>query len=650
MGYPGIPIATIGLRRALVPVIASLSLLLHACGDGSSGEPLPPPVAAPAPAAGLSLLAGNIGGAGFLDGQGSDARFYGPNALAATPGGEIYVADAAPLRKVAADGTVTTLGGNFWVNYGGKDGPLSEAEFYTPNSIALAPGGVVFLVDYSGLHRITPDGMATLVYGARGAFGTVLRTVAADSAGNAFVAEGGKVVKVTPQGATSTFALSDEPGSFKDIASDPSDNLYVIEARWDGNRIVRKITPSGALGVLDTGPVALEDPSRIAADAQGNVYVVDKARVRKITPAGAVTTVQLGVEGQRFTDEHPPEDLTLDAAGNLYLADAVGHTIVKVTPAGVSTNLAGLPGANGRVDGTGAAAQFDRTSWLAKDASGNFYTPIYEYMTGFAVRKITPEGVASTQAFPGTGSDAGVRDERLFDLAGFAMDGQRNFYLLSGRHYWGEGFWSGGAAIHRVTPAGAMDLFAGNGEPGTADGVGTAARFSTSLGGAAVDGAGNLYVGDGNAIRKITPSGTVTTVARGFMETRLGVDNFISGLAIDAAGNLYAACSDDSVRKITPAGAVSVVTQSTTRPAGRDAFGPAIAVDDAGNIYAGTYDTVRKITPAGEVSTIAGVPGHRGIRLGSLPGYISGPGGMVYTGDRTLVMTSGGAVLKLVVP
>ena len=155
----------------------------------------------------------------------------------------------------------------------------------------------------------------------------------------------------------------------------------------------------------------------------------------------------------RFTS---PLGAAVDASGNLYVGDASNHTIRKVTPSGVVTTLAGRAGAPGSADGPGSLARFNYPSGVAVDGSGNVFV-----VDGgnYTIRKVTAAGVVTT-------------------LAGLA------------------------------------------GQLGSADGTGSAARFSFTwlfheLAGVAVDGSGNLYVGDAynRTIRKVTAVGVVTTLA-----------------------------------------------------------------------------------------------------------------------------------------
>jgi sugar lactone lactonase YvrE len=130
----------------------------------------------------------------------------------------------------------------------------------------------------------------------------------------------------------------------------------------------------------------------IACDAAGNLYVTDDTSIRKITPAGVVTTLagkagsHHSVDGRgtaaRFTGLY---GIARDSAGNLYVTDA-SNTIRMITPAGVVTTLAGKAGVWGSADGQGAAARFDGPEGIVCDAFGTIYVADWGNNT---IRKIT---------------------------------------------------------------------------------------------------------------------------------------------------------------------------------------------------------------------------------------------------------------------
>jgi len=298
-----------------------------------------------------------------------------------------------------------------------------------------------------------------------------------------------------------------------------------------------------------TGTAArFHSPTGIAVDGSGNLYVVDhqNSRIRKITPTGVVTTLAGSTEGYadgtgaaaRF---HRPWGITIDGSGNLYVADLYNNCIRKVTPAGVVTTLAGST--EGYADGTGTAARFDLPHGVAVDGSGNLYVGDYG---NFRIRKVTPAGVVSTIA-GGRGYADGTGMAAKFDgPRGVALDGSGNLYMGDSENH----------RIRKVTPGGLVTTVAGS-DRGYADGTGTAAQFSGPHG-VAVNGSGNVYVVDqlNHRIRKVTPAGVVTTIAGsgalGYADGSGTAAQFYFpyDVAVDGLGNLYVA-EGHRIRKVT---------------------------------------------------------------------------------------------------
>ena len=160
---------------------------------------------------------------------------------------------------------------------------------------------------------------------------------------------------------------------------------------------------------------------------------------------------------------------------------------------GVVSTLAGS-GASGYADGTGTSAKFDYPIGVAVDGAGNVYVAD-EY--NHRIRKITASGVVSTLAGSASGYTDGTGTSAKFAYpTGVAVDGAGNVYVADGSNH----------RIRKITASGVVSTLAGSAS-GYTDGTGTSAKFKNPYG-VAVDGAGNVYVGDYNnhSIRKITLS------------------------------------------------------------------------------------------------------------------------------------------------
>jgi hypothetical protein len=227
--------------------------------------------------------------------------------------------------------------------------------------------------------------------------------------------------------------------------------------------------------------------------------------------------------------------------------------------ANIVTTLAGSAGQTGSADGTGAAARFRTPPSVAVDGAGNVYVADINNST---VRKITPGGVVTTLA--GVAGQVGSADgtsatARFGAPYGVAVDSAGNLYVAD----------EGANTIRKITPAGVVTTLAGAaGQVGSTDGTGSAARFYEPQG-AAVDGAGNVYVADtaNDTIRKITLAGVVTTLAGAARQT--GITNGIGsaarfssplGVMVDGAGDLYVA--DSGANTIRMLSVPSIPSQS----------------------------------------------------------------------------------------
>ncbi|MBK8036733.1 MAG: hypothetical protein IPK22_06290 [Verrucomicrobiaceae bacterium] len=537
----------------------------------------------------INYLAGTTGGMGLTDGLGGTARFAFPWGISSAPGGHFYVVDrfAQTIRKVTAEGMVTTFAGSAGLP-GSEDGVGPSARFAGPNDVAVDAGGNLYVTDTgnSTIRKITSLGVVTTLAGAAGMSGS------ADGTGN-----------------TARFSI----------------------------------------------------PVSIAVDATGNVYVSDNQTIRKITASGHVTTLA-GLAGSSGSADGPgstarfnsPEGLAMASDGHLLVADRSNHTIRRInTTTGVVGTLAGLAGISGTTDGTISQARFNSPSSLAVGADGTIYVPSYN-----GIRKITAAGVVSTlnstgddllpwadltvglsgqMVFtkavlglpavfirdsagavsvlaglpPESGSSDGPAETARFNQpAGAGMDGDGNFYVADQANH----------TIRKISASGVVTTFAGMpGISGNTDGVGSAARF-TSPSDLAVDGAGYVFVATANSVRKITPAGSVSTLAN------LGNVSYINkAIALDGSGNVFVT-NDHSIQKITSGGLLSTFAGDKSASGSLDETGTnarfnqpqGMVVGAANNLYvADSFNhTIRRVTPAGVVTTFAGVAGAVGIEDG----------------------------------
>jgi hypothetical protein len=377
----------------------------------------------------------------------------------------------------------------------------------------------------------------------------------------------------------------------------------------------------------------------IAVDSAKNVYVADQnnSTIRKITPAGLVSTIA-GIAGYtgnvdgdgRVARFNNPFSLSFDAAGNLYVADTGNQTIRKLTPAGTNwtvSTIAGLAGSYGSADGINSSARFHGPSAVVVDAGGNLYVADTFNDT---IRKLAPSGtnwtVSTIAGLAGSigGANGTNSIARFYYPIGITVDSATNLYVADKFNN----------TIRKITQVGnnswAVTTIAGGSQYnfGSTDGTGTNALFQLPYD-VAGDGAGNLYVADGNnnEIRKISPSGTnwiVTTFAGSV--TSGSADGTGSnaafqepqGVAVDSSGYVYVADTyNNEVREITTAGSVKTIAGSTGSAGSANGTGSTarfnlptgVAVDNAGNVFVADYDNdlIREITSLGEVSTIAGL-------------------------------------------
>ncbi len=541
-------------------------------------------------------------------GAGTSLSLGNPTGLALDSAGNIYFSSQQSIFKLDSSGNVTRIAGNARRGYSGDGGPGPSAQLNNPWGVAVDAAGNVYIADQSN---------------------NVVRVVTA----------GGTITTVA---ATKTGQLSGPLG----VAVNRAGNLYIADS---GSNVIREVSSSGVMTTIagsgkpgfagDGGPASsaqLNNPNGLAVDAAGNVYIADTSnnRVRKVTSSGVISTVA-GTGTSGFSGDNgpatnaqlrSPASVTVDAAGNFYIADNFNR-VRKVNSSGVISTVAGNGSFGYTGDGVAATtAALNSPSGIAVDAAGNLY--IADTSNNRVRKVVAASGAISTIAGNGTNNFSGdggpATSAQMNSPFGVTQDSSGNLYISD----------SGNNRIRKVTTSGIISTFAGNGASGFSGDGGLAASAQLSgPAGLAVDAAGNLYIADvnNNRIRKVTPAGIISTVAGSSSQGFAGDGGpatsakltLPEGVAVDATGNLYIADMFNNRIRMVTGGTISTIAGNGQQGFSGDG-GPAtgaslnnpqgVAVDASGNLYiADTRNSViRKVALTGVISTVAGTGGLAG--------------------------------------
>ena len=509
-----------------------------------------------------------------------------PGGLAMDAGGNLYFTDRSNsvIRKIDTNGVITVVPGT----------SSSSSPLKFPAGLAVDGAGNFYIVEEFLNHRlrkVDANGTSTILAGEGTTFGSLVN------------------------GKPATQALLVRPTG---VAVDGAGNIYVNDANVPYPYVVYKIDIHGIITVVAGNGGTTATPDGVAAtsggvyaqwglgaDAAGNLYIPDTLTnsIRKVDPSGIITTVAgsksmagFGGDGGLATSAvlTDPYDAAPDASGVLWIADTNAFRVRKVGTNKIITTVAGLSGSGYAGDGgPSTAAQLSNPSGVALDAAGNL---LIADTGNVRIRKASWGGTMTTFAgngimgFQGDGGPA--LSSQLFNPTGVAVDYLGNVYIADQ----GE--------VHKVDTSGKI----------------SSAFKLTDLGhtpSIAVDAAGNLYLDDSYLIRKVAVGGTVTTVAGngtsgytgdGGQATKAELSN-PQGLVVDSVGNLYISDSSN-LRKVDPTGIITTVAP-LPRPLG-------LAIDSAGELVIADYNDVLKIDKNGVITTIAsGLNGATGIAAGA---------------------------------
>ena len=525
------------------------------------------------------------------------------------------------VRIDAATGLLTPVAGNGTAGYSGDNGPATSAQLNYPRGLAVDRSGNLYIADASnGLIRKVSNGTITTIAGggtsasgvgdggpATSGFLSYPAGVAVDSAGNIYIADtyNFRVREVSTSGIITTMAgvgflgfsgdgspaTSAQLSFPQGVAVDSAGNIYIADT---DNFRVRMVSTAGIITTVagtgtqgyngDNIPASsaqLGYPQDVAVDAAGNLYIGDSGRVREVTHGLISTIANVG-----------PEGMAADSAGNLYVA---GNGLVYKVSNGTTTTIAGGGEPVGQ-SGLAANAQLNHPQGVAVDPAGNIY--VADTDDGFLLE-------VSNGAIASLGLIGPVR---------LAEDSAGNLYV------------AGDELVRKITH-GVVTTIAGTGMPGyNGDGIPASAAQLNYPQGIAVDSAGNVYIADSgnNRIRKVS-SGVITTVA-GTGTLGYNGDNIPASsaqlsypwdVAVDSAGNLYVADNgNDLVREVSNGLIITVAGTKAPgqnvgdgQPATYATFGgpSGVAVDSSGNLYVADSggSRVRRVS-GGMSTTIAG--------------------------------------------
>lgn len=545
----------------------------------------------------ITTVAG--GGSSIGDhGPATSAQLNNPAGVAVDTAGNLYIADSGNQRiREVSNGVISTVAGNGTQGFSGDNGPATSSQLSRPEAVAVDAAGNLYIADLPNqrIRKVSNGVISTIAgngtLGFSGDNGPATSAqlndplgVAVDAAGNLYIADSGNgrirmvsngVITTVAGNGTLGFAGDNGPAGSSQlyypagVAVDAAGNVYIADS--DNHRI-RKVSngviatvAGGGSSIGDNGPATsaqLYGPGGVGVDAAGNLYIADSGnqRIRQVsngvisTVAGNGTAGFSGDSGPATSAQlNDPDDVTVDAAGNIYIADS-GNNRVRNVSNGVIATVAG----NGTFqfggdNGPATSAQLDGPEGVTVDAFGTLYIADSD---NNRIRKVS-NGVISTVAGNGTygfsGDNGPATSAQLNSPSGVAVDAAGNIYIAD----------SGNGRIREVSN-GVITTVAGNGTVGFSGDSGPAsgAQLNDPLG-VAVDGTGNLYIansGDGR-IRKVS-NGVITTVA-GNGTVGFGGDNgpatsamlSLSGLAVDSAGNVYASDNlNNRIRLLTPSG------------------------------------------------------------------------------------------------
>jgi uncharacterized protein (TIGR03437 family) len=498
------------------------------------------------------------------------------------------------IRKISA-GIITTVAGNGIEGSAGDGGPATAAELFGfGRGLAVDSSGNLFLTDSFRIREVSGGIITTYAGGTQGqpngvgngdggpvasALFFVPGALTIDSHGDLFVCDGSTVREIsggviqTVAGKAELFTSGGDGGPAIDaglnpvnLAVDPAGNLYIFDSpgrlREVSSGAINTVAGNGGVWTQDGATATsarLPSPSAIAVDASGNIYLAASYYDRIFRVAGGAISTFAGNGACQY---FPPvslaspfvcgvESITFDAAGNLYVME--GGEIYEISQGAVTT-----------VPGSQQIGYFQ--TGIAVDTAGNMYIAdtednlIWKLSNGVLTTVAGVRAAVSidngTLPLGGWSGDGGLATEAQLQYPNqLAIDSHGTIYFTDSQNNRVRAIANG--VITTVAGDGSYS-YSGDGGPAVDAGI----SFPEGL---AIDGSGNLYVGDSNGfVRKIS-GGIITTIAGGAIAPMNPY-----ALTLDPSGNVYiVSFQDNQIDELIPSGpscSYSVQQPSTTAP------------------------------------------------------------------------------------
>jgi trimeric autotransporter adhesin len=593
--------------------------------------------------------------------------------MAADPAGNLFFVDAlaGAVFRLDPTGSITRIAGNSRTDFSGDGGTAVNASLNLPRGVAVDPSGNIYILDAGNqrVRRITPDGIiGTYAGGGSAVLGdggpatsgqlNYPNCIAADSAGNIFIGEYGRVRKVSPDGIVTTVAGGGAADPGDGVAATSAHLTYVAGVAVDGtgdlfvgNEILNgtadsltysvfKVSPTGVIATVATPPYGsllggvytYPYHSQMAADRAGNLFLLANTLVWKVAPTGSETVLAgngaFGAGGDggpgSQAQVNAPIGLAADAGGNLYLADSNGRAIRKISADGIIRTVAtlgnfGAPPAGDGGPATNVQLEFllpgrgslGNEGGMTTDSGGNLY---FAETAAGRIRKVSPDGTITTVAglagppcpsppscLPVGDGGPAINASLAYPL-GVAIDRDGNLFVADSAH----------ALVRKVTPDGIITTVAGNGKwPGFGQPVSGSAT-DVAIGpiySVAPDDAASLFIAAYSDVLKVSTDGKISALHAGL--------NSVSSVAVDHTGNLFVSgtlCDNNPIEELencwgviemfNSSGGVVPLVGSSDSPVNASA----LVVTTAGDLLItdAYHGSIRKIDFIGAITTVAG--------------------------------------------